>query len=97
MAGAYRGQAWIVHVQGREVLVTDHQYTSTACHHERHQECRFTCKYCDAICQCLCHISVNKFWNWPAPDSTVKTFRLTIIEDTITTKASDYYPMKEIS
>jgi hypothetical protein len=68
MARADRGQEGIVHVQGRKVLVTDHQYTSTACHHERHQECRFTCKFCDAICQCLCHSMVNaKFitdhWN----------------------------------
>jgi hypothetical protein len=24
---------------------------------------------------------VGKFWNWPAPDDTVKTFQLTIINE----------------
>lgn len=32
-----------------------HDYLSTACHHELHEECRRTCKFCPAECQCSCH------------------------------------------
>jgi hypothetical protein len=32
-----------------------HQYKSTACHHEKHDECRRTCKFCTASCCCDCH------------------------------------------
>jgi len=30
-------------------------YTSTACLHDRHDECRQTCKFCSAACRCACH------------------------------------------
>lgn len=30
-------------------------YYSTACIHERHLECRRTCKFCDRLCLCECH------------------------------------------
>lgn len=36
--------------------MADHEYTSTACHHDLHEQCRFTCKYCGTICHCLCHV-----------------------------------------
>lgn len=32
-----------------------HRYTSTACLHARHAECRKTCKFCGAWCRCACH------------------------------------------
>ena len=34
-----------------------HVYTSTACQHEFHGECRITCKFCDTPCICPCHES----------------------------------------
>ena len=33
----------------------DHAYTSTACLHGQHDECRRTCKFCAASCRCSCH------------------------------------------
>lgn len=33
---------------------TLHQYTSTACHHAMHDECR-PCKVCGVKCLCKCH------------------------------------------
>jgi hypothetical protein len=30
-------------------------YTSTACQHAKHAECRQTCKFCNAPCACPCH------------------------------------------
>ena len=30
-------------------------YWSTACIHDRHDECRRTCKFCDQPCRCSCH------------------------------------------
>lgn len=30
----------------------DHHYISTACLHDRHDDCRHTCKYCGNACQC---------------------------------------------
>jgi hypothetical protein len=30
-------------------------YTSTACHHDLHDRCRHTCKYCAKPCRCTCH------------------------------------------
>lgn len=32
-----------------------HDYRSTACGHLTHTECRLTCKFCGAPCQCDCH------------------------------------------
>lgn len=34
-----------------------HHYTSTACHHTDHDQCRRTCKFCDKACGCDCHTS----------------------------------------
>jgi len=31
-------------------------YTSTACTHDIHSECRRTCKWCEAPCGCECHV-----------------------------------------
>jgi hypothetical protein len=33
----------------------EHIYTSTACRHDLHTECRHTCKFCRAPCRCACH------------------------------------------
>lgn len=30
-------------------------YVSTACVHGRHDDCRWTCKWCSGTCQCECH------------------------------------------
>lgn len=30
-------------------------YHSTYCLHEKHEQCRKTCKHCDAPCNCECH------------------------------------------
>lgn len=32
-----------------------HRYYSTACQHGIHVECRRSCKWCEAPCQCACH------------------------------------------
>lgn len=32
-----------------------HRYKSTACKHELHDQCRETCKFCEAKCRCQCH------------------------------------------
>jgi hypothetical protein len=32
-----------------------HNYTSTACQHALHDECRRTCKFCQVACACSCH------------------------------------------
>jgi hypothetical protein len=32
-----------------------HAYTSTACLHNIHEECRRECKWCRGACQCPCH------------------------------------------
>lgn len=32
-----------------------HAYTSTACHHRLHDQCRKVCKFCDHWCLCDCH------------------------------------------
>lgn len=31
-----------------------HDYLSTACLHDRHDECRRTCKFCEVACKCRC-------------------------------------------
>lgn len=33
----------------------EHHYTSTACVHQLHDQCRRTCKFCGHYCQCWCH------------------------------------------
>lgn len=39
--------------------VRDHgwaaHYLSTYCLHDAHDQCRLTCKLCDAPCRCVCH------------------------------------------
>jgi hypothetical protein len=32
-----------------------HSYLSTACYHQRCEDCRLTCKFCSAVCLCSCH------------------------------------------
>lgn len=32
-----------------------HDYTSTACQHKLHGDCRKTCKFCGVACACTCH------------------------------------------
>jgi len=32
-----------------------HLYLSTACHHDQHDRCRKTCKFCNTPCLCRCH------------------------------------------
>lgn len=32
-----------------------HEYTSTACLHNMHKECRLSCKFCKIRCKCGCH------------------------------------------
>ncbi len=32
-----------------------HSYLSTACYHERHDDCRMVCKFCYVQCRCKCH------------------------------------------
>lgn len=50
-----------------ETATGDHYYWSTACFHGKHEYCNAMigyqgqkrpaqCKFCDARCQCLCHI-----------------------------------------
>lgn len=36
-------------------MADEHEYTSTACAHDRHVDCRVTCKWCLASCRCPCH------------------------------------------
>ncbi len=36
-------------------MTLDHVYTSTACHHELHDQCRQVCKFCESACLCPCH------------------------------------------
>jgi hypothetical protein len=31
-----------------------HDYLSAACYHGAHDECRWTCKFCLAVCRCPC-------------------------------------------
>lgn len=35
-------------------------YLSTACHHERHADCRLACKFCEERCVCSCHVAGAK-------------------------------------
>src|SRR5215207_3646129 len=38
-----------------QVNTPDHDYLSTACHHDEHDDCRQECKFCPAACECKCH------------------------------------------
>jgi hypothetical protein len=38
----------------------EHKYVSTYCQHDRHGDCRLTCKVCQAPCLCPCHRGVEK-------------------------------------
>lgn len=45
--------------------LTSH-YTSTACQHDLHDQCRRTCKYCPEddpgrYCRCSCHFTSNVY------------------------------------
>lgn len=37
-----------------------HDYVSTACQHEVHEQCRQTCKFCPARCRCACHAAASR-------------------------------------
>lgn len=37
------------------MTAAQHAYTSTACTHELHEQCRGTCKFCAGPCRCACH------------------------------------------
>jgi len=37
------------------VSASFHIYTSTACYHGLHDECRLSCKWCREPCCCMCH------------------------------------------
>lgn len=39
----------------REEGLPEHLYLSTACLHEQHDQCRQTCKFCEAPCICEHH------------------------------------------
>lgn len=34
----------------------EHVYESTACHHNLHDQCRRSCKFCASSCICKCHL-----------------------------------------
>jgi hypothetical protein len=38
----------------------EHRYTSTACQHKLHKECRMRCKFCNVLCLCFCHNSLRR-------------------------------------
>jgi hypothetical protein len=38
-----------------QILLANHSYVSTACHHQLHDQCRSRCKFCEARCLCPCH------------------------------------------
>jgi hypothetical protein len=44
---------------------TGHAYTSTACLHGHHDQCRQACKFCQSTCRCSCHLDTPD----PAPNS----------------------------
>lgn len=39
---------------------SSHDYLSTACLHDLHENCRLTCKYCDTACSCPCHVETSE-------------------------------------
>lgn len=40
-------------------LPMTHQYVSTYCQHEQHNDCRLSCKLCKAPCLCRCHVTLE--------------------------------------
>lgn len=51
---ALRYLAALGHKDTRALALASH-YLSTYCIHEAHDQCRLTCKTCDAPCRCSCH------------------------------------------
>ena len=47
---------------GDHMTLIEHVYTSTACQHGLHDQCRRTCKFCDAHCRCNCHTTMHGFF-----------------------------------
>jgi hypothetical protein len=45
----------LLHQATTDAETGEHHYLSTACHHELHESCRRTCKFCEAECLCTCH------------------------------------------
>jgi hypothetical protein len=41
--------------RGTRPFTFEHDYVSTACQHRQHTDCRRICKYCPALCLCVCH------------------------------------------
>lgn len=41
-------------------ILVPHRYFSTACLHERHDDCRMVCKFCPSPCRCDCHDAAQK-------------------------------------
>lgn len=37
----------------------NHLYISTYCQHDKHEDCRLTCKICESPCLCPCHTVVE--------------------------------------
>lgn len=37
-----------------------HDYVSTACQHDLHDQCRQTCKFCTKPCRCACHTGTER-------------------------------------
>ncbi len=48
-------QANADHYDALQEIGIVHLYTSTACLHLKHGECRKKCKFCVALCGCACH------------------------------------------
>ena len=40
--------------------MNEHNYISTACHHELHERCRKQCKFCESECRCKCHDTTRR-------------------------------------
>lgn len=38
------------------LMTMRHIYVSTACQHDLHDRCRMTCKFCNDVCKCDCHL-----------------------------------------
>lgn len=48
------------YAKAEQALADREHYTSTACHHESHTECRKTCKFCSSPCKCPCHVKESE-------------------------------------
>lgn len=51
-----------------------HEYTSTACLHNMHKECRLSCKFCKIRCKCGCHKHDPKLLDELDPPQQLKVF-----------------------